>query len=200
MSDLASGVEAVWRSAAVLGEALERVLLPIHSDAVVEPGRKAAVLLLLYDGPDGVRTVLTRRSDELAHHPGQVALPGGRWETADGDLATTALRETHEEIGVPGDAVRLVGRLADVPTRVSGFIVAPSVGIATRAPAFEPDPTEIARLMEVPVRAVLDLDHALPPDADVVTLRYPLLGEDVWGATARILRAFSLAVRTAAPA
>ena len=200
MSDLASGVEAVWRSAAVLGEALERVLLPIHSEAVVEPGRKAAVLLLLYDGPDGVRTVLTRRSDELAHHPGQVALPGGRWETADGDLATTALRETHEEIGVPGDAVRLVGRLADVPTRVSGFIVAPFVGIATRAPVFEPDPTEIARLMEVPVRAVLDLDHALPPDADVVTLRYPLLGEDVWGATARILRAFSLAVRTAAPA
>lgn len=160
-------------------------------------GRLAAVLILLYDRGDVPHLVLTKRTDDLPHHPGQISFPGGRWEITDGDLAMTAMRETHEELGVPPASVRLIGRLPDELTMVSGFVVAPFVGVS--AVSLEPVPSEreIARVLEVPLDDVLSADDALPAVPDIVTLRYPLAGEDVWGATARILHAFSGVVRTA---
>ncbi len=161
------------------------------------PGRRAAVLILLYDRDDAPHLVLTKRTDTLAHHPGQISLPGGRWETLDGDLGTTALRETHEELGVPPESVHLVGRMADELTMVSGFVVTPYVGVSADALHPVPCEREIARVLEIPLAALLAADDAMPAVTDIVTLRYPLLDEDVWGATARILHAFSGVVRTA---
>lgn len=159
--------------------------------------RLAAVLILLYDRDETPHVVLTKRTDTLEHHPGQVSLPGGRWETGDGDLGTTALRETHEELGIPPESVQLVGRLGDELTMVSGFVVAPFVGVSSAAVHPVPSEMEIARVLEIPLTALLEADDALPAHLDVATLRYPLLDEDVWGATARILHAFSGVVRTA---
>ena len=158
-------------------------------------GRLAAVLILLYERDGEPHLVLTKRTETLEHHPGQIALPGGRFDISDGDLGTTALRETFEEIGIDPARIRLLGRLGDVDTRVTGFTVAPYVGV-TAAP-LEPVPSasEIARVIEVAVADVLEVDARLPPSPDVVTLRYPLHGEDVWGATARILHEFSAVVR-----
>jgi 8-oxo-dGTP pyrophosphatase MutT (NUDIX family) len=184
-------------SAQVLSDQLAGVLEPVPTTPPAHVGRLAAVLILLYDRNDAPHMVLTKRTDTLEHHPGQISLPGGRWESVDGALGTTALRETHEELGIPPESVELVGRLHDELTAVSGFVVAPFVGWA-RGPV-EPVPSEreIARVLHIPLTDVLEADAALPTSLNVTTLRYPLLGEDVWGATARILHLFSALVRRA---
>jgi 8-oxo-dGTP pyrophosphatase MutT (NUDIX family) len=160
-------------------------------------GEPAAVLILLFDRDGEAHFVLTKRTDDLEHHPGQVSLPGGRRDPEDADLGATAVRETHEELGVAPESVLLHGRLPDIATMVSGFVVAPYVGALAGGFVARPSEVEIARVMEVPVRELLEADARLPDDPTVATLRYPLQGEDVWGATARILREFSAVLRDA---
>jgi 8-oxo-dGTP pyrophosphatase MutT (NUDIX family) len=154
------------------------------------------VLLPLFDVDRHPHVLLTRRADTLPLHRGQVSLPGGRWEEADGTLTMTALRETHEEVGIPPDAVQVVGLLDDVHTMVTGYVVTPVVGLLAERPVPEPNP-EVGRVMEVPLGEILAIDAVLPADAGVAELRYPVAGEDVWGATARILRGFAAVVRAA---
>lgn len=166
-------------------------------DPPIDHGRLAAVLILLYEHDAVPHVVLTKRTDTLEHHPGQISLPGGRWEMGDGDLGTTALRETHEELGIPPESVRLIGRLSDELTAVSGFVVAPFVGVSSVALQPVPSELEIARVLQIPLAELLAADDALPPSPDILSLRYPLMGEDVWGATARILHIFSGVVRAA---
>jgi 8-oxo-dGTP pyrophosphatase MutT (NUDIX family) len=156
---------------------------------------RAAVILVLFDRDGHAHTLLTRRADTLTHHPGQISLPGGRRDPEDADLAATARRELTEELAIPPDAIDIVGRLDDVETLASGFVVAPFIALATEPIIPEPNPIEIARVMEVSVRDILAADAALAPGVDGLALRYPLDGEDVWGATARILRAFAAALR-----
>lgn len=165
--------------------------------AVPSPGRESAVLVLLYERDGAPHLVLTKRTDTLEHHPGQVSFPGGRLDAGDEDLAATALRETHEELGVAPDSVRIVGRLPDVPTMASGFVISPFVGVSESPLRPVPSEREIARVLEVPIVALLAADARLPARPDILSLRYPLSGEDVWGATARILRMFSRVVRDA---
>jgi 8-oxo-dGTP pyrophosphatase MutT (NUDIX family) len=157
------------------------------------------VLLALYDRDGDPHLVLTRRSADLPHHPGQVSLPGGRWESDDNGLRATALREAHEELGITPSRVRLVGRLDDVHARGSDHIIAPYVGVLDGPLMAVPNGGEIARVIEVPLADLLAADETLPSSADddVSALRYPLLDEDVWGATARILRRFSGLARCA---
>lgn len=190
-SSASEALPGAGRLAAAVGEVLTRT----PPAEAVDEGHRAAVLILLYDLDGAPHFVLTKRTETLEHHPGQVSLPGGRWDVDDRDLAVTALRETHEELGVPPAAVRVVGRLGDVSTMVSGFVVAPYVGWAEGPLSPVPSEWEIARVLEVPVSSLLEADAVLPRDPDVVSLRYPLLGEDVWGATARILREFAAVVR-----
>ncbi len=133
----------------------------------------------------------------LAVGAGQIALPGGRFDENDGDLRITALRETQEELGIAPESVDVLGRLDDVLTAVSSFVVTPFVAVTPARPVAVPSEREIARVLEVPLGALLRADRELPDQPDILTLRYPLLGEDVWGATARILRAFSAVVRRA---
>ena len=162
-------------SAADLALALAGVLGDRRPFALPDPGRRAAVLLVLYDRGGEAHLLLTKRSDSVPSHPGQISLPGGVVEPGDGSAAAAALRETEEEIGVPAAALRLVGELDDVSTMASGFIIRPFVAVAD----------------------VLRADAALPADPPLLALRYPLAGEDVWGATARILRIFSRVARCA---
>ena len=177
-------------TAAELAAALEPVLRARPPRRIEEQARRAGVLVLIYDRFESPHVVLTRRTDTLPLHPGQVSLPGGAFEPGDGDLAATALRETEEELGVPAASVRVVGRLDDVPTRASGFILAPFVGVLAGPMRPRPNGAEIARVLEVPVSDLIAADRRLPPAPGLWSLRYPLLGEDVWGATARVLHGF----------
>lgn len=166
-----------------------------HARGVVTAvARPSAVLLLLFDHDGAPHTLLTKRAAGLPHHPGQISLPGGRWEPDDADLVATALRETHEEVGIPPGAVRALGMLDDVHVWVSGFVLTPVVGVTDEPLTIDVNPGEIDRAMLVPVHEILAHDAVLPAHAGRRELRYPLDHEDVWGATAVVLRSFARAV------
>jgi 8-oxo-dGTP pyrophosphatase MutT (NUDIX family) len=161
------------------------------------PGRRAAVLLVLFDRRGEAHLLLTKRSDSVPSHPGQISLPGGVVEPGDASPRDAALRETEEELGIPPAALRVVGELDDVTTMVSGFIVRPVLAVADGPLAPVASDAEVARVLEVPVADLLRADAALPAEPAPLALRYPLDDEDVWGATARILRIFSRVTRCA---
>lgn len=182
--------------ASALADALAGVL-GRRSPTTLDDGKRSAVMLLLHDRDGRAHLILTKRSDSVGHHPGQICLPGGRYEDDDQSLLATALRETEEELGFsPGD-IRVVGTLDEVHTRQSGFAITPFVGLREHVTDPIPNLAEVARVIEVPLTDLLAADVALPRQATVETLRYGLFGEDVWGATARILRGFCDHVRIA---
>lgn len=163
----------------------------------MDGARRAAVLALVYARGDEPHLLLTRRADTLARHPGQVSLPGGRPEPGDADLAATALRETHEEVGVPPAAIRILGALDDVHTMASAFVISPYVGLVDPTPQPVANDAEIGRIFEISLRDLLDHDAGLPSAPTLGELRYALAGEDIWGATARILRNLAAVIRCA---
>ena len=196
-ADHPSDVPRPGIATAGLGRVLAAALARRSAHDLADPGRRAAVLLLLYDRAGEAHLLLTKRADHLPSHPGQISLPGGGHEPRDADLMHTALRETDEEVGIRPEQVRVIGRLDDVNTMGTGFIIRPYVGVADTAPTPRATDAEVARIIEVPVAEVLHVDAGLPPDAGIALMRYPLDGEDVWGATARILRTFSEVARRA---
>ena len=157
--------------------------------------RQGAVLILLYEADGQWRLPLIKRQDDLSHHPGQVAFPGGRLEGGETPYQA-ALRETEEEIGVPGKTVALLGALSPIYIPPSDFEVHPFVGWRESGrPAFHPDPREVAEVIEV------SLTHLRDP-ACRASERWELRGQaveipyfnipphKVWGATAIILSEF----------
>jgi 8-oxo-dGTP pyrophosphatase MutT (NUDIX family) len=160
--------------------------------------RPAAVLVGITCTADGPRLVLTKRASHLRNHPGQIAFPGGRQDKGDKDLVATALREAEEEIGLPGDAVQVLGTLPAHET-VTGFLVTPILAEITRDFTPRPDPGEVAEIFATP------LAHVTDPTRFRVERRIwrgtwrnyyivPWGPYYIWGATARILR--GLAERT----
>lgn len=188
-------------TAAALARALPEALAQRDRVTLELTGRDAGVLLILFDLDDAGHVVLTKRSEFVATHKGEISLPGGKFEPEDGDLLGSALRETEEEIAVPRSSLTVLGPLDDVHTMASGFTVSPWVAHhAGGRPEMTPEASEIARILEVPLADVLAADRLIPEPPTIETLRYPLMGEDVWGLTARILRTFSDVVhRIAAP-
>lgn len=161
---------------------------------VILPGRRvlrdAAVLVPFVLADDGLRLLLTKRSSGLRHHPGQVAFPGGKMEGAE-TPEDAALREADEEIGLPRDRARLMGRLPGHET-VTGFTVTPVVAMVNPF-TYRIDPGEVAEVFTVP--AV----HVLTPENFAIERRrwngrwrsyyaVPYGPYYIWGATARILR------------
>jgi 8-oxo-dGTP pyrophosphatase MutT (NUDIX family) len=179
-----------------MGAALEGLLARRERAVLDDDSTRAAVLLVLYDEGDRPYLVLTKRTETVAH-PGQISLPGGRLEPDDPSLRAAAVRETEEEIGVPAAALRVVGALDDVHTMASNYAITPFVAVLEGPFAATPADDEVALVLEVPVEDLLEADARLPEDVDGLALRYPLADEDVWGATARILRNFSRLARCA---
>ena len=111
-------VSSASRSRAELAAALRPVLLdPAEAAGLDVHGRiDAAVLVPLYLSDGALHVVFTKRRDDLRRHAGEIAFPGGRQDMDESDLRDTALREAHEEIGLPADAVELIGALQPTPT------------------------------------------------------------------------------------
>ena len=157
--------------------------------------RHAASLILIHPGPDGPSIPLTVRHADLPHHAGQVSLPGGALDTGErADVA--ALREAHEEIGVPSDDVRIVGALSSVWIGVSNFLVHPYVAVTDVTPGFRAHPGEVATLFDVTIAALCDrrnLKWARGARGNV-EMAYPyfdIRSHVVWGATAMMLGEFA---------
>lgn len=183
--------------AAGLAAALEHVLRERRPVVLPGPGRRAAVLIVLYEREGEPHLLLTKRSDALPSHPGQISLPGGVVETDDASDRDAALRETEEEVGLARASLRVIGELDDVHTMTSGFIIRPFVALLEGPMTAVPSDAEVARVIDARVADLLVADAALPGAPGVLELRYPLSGEDVWGATARVLRTFSQVARCA---
>jgi 8-oxo-dGTP pyrophosphatase MutT (NUDIX family) len=161
--------------------------------------RQAAVLVPLVDRPGGMTVLLTQRSAHLADHAGQVSFPGGRIEECDADATTCALREAHEEVGLPPASVEIVGRLDTYVIR-TGYEVTPVVGLVDPPDALKPDPTEVAEVFEVPMGFILDPANVELRERIINGMTrqfyvWPYLGYYIWGATAGMLVNLSEALR-----
>ncbi|QEY25076.1 CoA pyrophosphatase [Neisseria animalis] len=170
-------------------EALRNRLL----DSNPERARKAAVLLpCLHDGNQW-QLLLTRRSEQLRHHTGQISLPGGGREKHDKDFTQTALRETEEETGIPSAAWQTFPQLPPHYTP-SGYEVHPVPAIYTAAqpPLLLPDSNEVAEIFYIPLSVVLNPENYAERilhfnGSNLASPTLPYLHYDIWGLTAIIL-------------
>ena len=153
--------------------------------------RQGGVLVLLYPQKGQLTFVLTRRTETLGNHRGQISLPGGRQEPGE-TLVETALREAHEELGVDLASCRLLGKLASLYIPPSDFEIHPYVAYCASRPNLVPNPAEVAELLKVPLDCLLDpavyrneewIIRGLPVEVPY----YLLGGYQVWGATAMVL-------------
>ncbi len=155
------------------------------------PLTRAAVLVPLVERPEGLTVLLTRRTDHLQDHAGQISFPGGRVEPGDADALATALREAEEEIGLARTLVTAIGRLDTYVTR-TGFEVTPVVGLVAPPTALAPDPCEVAEVFEVPLAFILDpVNRQRHSRIYAGKARYfyvfPWRDYYIWGATAGML-------------
>ena len=176
-----------------LPDALRAVLLdPADATAVEVHGRtKAAVLVALYEHGGELHAVLTRRHSDLRSHAGEISFPGGRRDEEDPDLLTTALREAEEEIGLPRDAVRVLGALRPIPTVATNFGVYPFVGLIAPGRAWTLSTREVDEVLELrlsDLRAAGNRRRLLHRGIPFRSVVYDVSAETViWGATARIV-------------
>ena len=180
------------RSRAELAAGLRSVLIDAEDAAAIDVlGRKdAAVLVPLYvDVGGAVHAVFTKRRDDMRRHAGEISFPGGRQDD-DEDLRQTALREAEEEIGLPVDAVELVGALQPTPTIATDYAVYPFVGLIEPGHAWRPSADEVAAVLELSVndlRAGYSRERLLRRGIPFRTDVYVVGEHLIWGATARMI-------------
>jgi 8-oxo-dGTP pyrophosphatase MutT (NUDIX family) len=158
---------------------------------------QAAVLIALYTARDDLHVILTKRTDKVEHHKGEISFPGGARDSSDPDISFTALRESDEEIGLDPGHVRLVGRVDDLVT-TSGFHVTAFVGEIDRAVSpyrWRPQVSEVAEVLEVPLRHLLDPGNLVEVprqrNGRLLLMEAYRFGDHlIWGATARMLANF----------
>jgi 8-oxo-dGTP pyrophosphatase MutT (NUDIX family) len=157
----------------------------------------AAVLVPLVQRPGGLQVLLTRRTDHLRDHAGQVSFPGGRSEPDDPGPAGTALRETEEEVGLARQHVQVIGEMP-VYTTVTSFVVTPVVALVQPPFDLRLDSFEVAEAFEVPLAYLMNPAHHqrhrfLYDGGERQFLSMPWHGDQgreyfIWGATAAMLR------------
>lgn len=156
--------------------------------------KPAGVLIPVLQRSAGLSVLLTQRSRQLRYHAGQVSFPGGRMEDSDESIVATALRETHEEVGISPSVVSVIGCLQPTPT-ISGFAVTPAIGLIRDVPEFLLDPAEVSAAFEVPLNYLLDSSvyrHSVREyrGVSIPMLEFEYSGQRVWGATAMMISVF----------
>jgi 8-oxo-dGTP pyrophosphatase MutT (NUDIX family) len=153
---------------------------------------EAAVLIPIVERNDGLKVILTKRSNNLKQHPGQISFPGGKSEKTDKSLVATALRETKEEIGINNKNVEILGQLSQHVT-ITGFKITPFIGRIRMGFSTEIQTSEVSEIFEVPLSYLSN-----PRNFRVESVKWkgkkrffysiPYGPYYIWGATARILK------------
>ena len=165
-----------------------------HHGPVPADARQAAVLLALHQTAQGWSIPAIVRPAEMRAHGGQISLPGGMIES-DETPTQSALREFEEELGASAAALEVIGQLSPVYVFVTGFQVTPLVAVSPTPLEFRPNPHEVARIVELPLAALLDGanrgQHAIERRGLAFSVpHFAVTGERVWGATSLILAEF----------
>lgn len=155
------------------------------------PLRPAAVLVGLVERREGLHVLLTRRHDQLTQHAGQISFPGGRIDPDDRDAVRAALRETHEETGIPPERVEVLGR-SDTIATISQYRIEPVVARIDPDYELNLQPGEVSAAFELPLAraARAELWQPYPvqrPGLDIVMKALDFQGHTIWGATAMII-------------
>jgi 8-oxo-dGTP pyrophosphatase MutT (NUDIX family) len=173
------GVSTIWDPLAALP--------PVTTPAAM----KAAVLVPLYEDGGRLRIVLTRRPDHMPTHPGDVVFPGGRVDEIDDGPISTAVREAHEEIGLPPENVlEVFGALQPTHTRSAEMLIVPVVARIERPPAWVREPAEVEAIIEPTLDELLrDENWRTSEWAPGRTMWFYEFPEGIlWGATAFMVR------------
>jgi 8-oxo-dGTP pyrophosphatase MutT (NUDIX family) len=173
-----------------------RTALSRFHRVTIEQGelRPAAVLVPLFVKEGKGHVLLTRRTDTMNHHRGEIAFPGGVRHVEDADLLATALRETQEEVGIFPADIKVLGHLDDIVS-VHGYHVTPFVGIFPYPYPLRINDREIAQVLEIPLSILADPAHCRTEDwrhrgRDLPVWFYTVGEDEIWGLTAAILRQF----------
>ena len=139
--------------------------------------------------------LLTKRTEKVKDHKGQISFPGGAYQGGDAALIDTALRETTEEIGLAADAVEVLGALDDTITVASNYVISPFVALVPWPYQFRIDEDEVEEIVEIPISVLLEDDSSHHQTGgregnEIDGYRYYYQGNVIWGATARILNQF----------
>ena len=162
--------------------------------------KEAGVLILLFPGKDDLSFFLTRRTDTVENHKGQVSLPGGAQETGE-SLEQTALRETCEELSIEPACVKIVdGPLTPVYIPVSGFRATAFVAFTPDRPKVTPEPGEVVEIIEAPLELFVEENSVAEEEWEIrgykgIVPFFNVNGHKVWGATAMMLGEFAEMLR-----
>lgn len=155
--------------------------------------KQAAVMMLLYPKDSMTHLVLIQRNSYPGVHSSQIAFPGGKVELEDESYQHTALRETHEEIGVEPHKINVIRPFSEVYIPPSNFMVYPYLGISEQELTFRPDPEEVAAIVEFPLCDFLNEKYAIIKQIDTAYSKsisvpgFQINEHYVWGATAMML-------------
>ena len=162
-------------------------------------GVPASILLLLYPLEGIWFFFLTKRSQDVEHHKGQISFPGGVVKMNE-SMMNAAIRETNEEIGVDRDVIKIIGNLTPLYIPVSNFHISPYVGWTEEKPHTKVQDAEVKRVFSVSINDLI-LEKNLKTKKDFFSNKsvkvpyFDLNGETVWGATSMILSEFKFILR-----
>ncbi|MGC9221665.1 MAG: NUDIX hydrolase [Solirubrobacteraceae bacterium] len=173
-------------------DTLATVLLEPDAAAKIElrSAVRAAVLVALFMDHGVAQAVFTQRRHDLARHAGEISFPGGRWEPSDNDLTATALRETHEEIGLPVATARIIGALEPMPLPATGYGIYPFVAIIPSGLHWIPSVQEVQAVFELAMPDIVAgyaRRRVQRRGSTVRTDTYVVGTHTIWGATARMV-------------
>jgi 8-oxo-dGTP pyrophosphatase MutT (NUDIX family) len=157
--------------------------------------QNSSVLLLIFEQNNCWKTILIRRASDHSPHSGQMALPGGRYETHDIHIQNTALRETFEEIGIPKEYIEILGELSPVFIPISNHKVVPFVGFLKQLPELVLDKNEVDEVFFIPINDLLNQENIKNEWMNIRNIQikvpyYLIQNQVIWGATAMILSEF----------
>ena len=171
----------------------ERIEALKNLDFKAENPRIAAVMMLFYPKNGKTHLVLIVRNAYNGVHSSQIAFPGGKYENTDADYAETALRETHEEVGIAPNKIEVIKQFSPMYIPPSNFLVHPFLGISKEELQFYPDIREVAGIIELPLPVFLDDEIIIEATLstsygnNILVPAFNIQNHVVWGATAMIL-------------